>query len=442
MSDANQRPPGDINILVVDDDPDLCQLLSEILSEYAVDVLHDGHQVSAKLAGKDYQILISDLHMPSFTGLDLLEVLKPHYPDLEILLLTGGGSVETAVEAMKLGAAEFLLKPVRVAELREAIHRAEKRLEIGRENRMLRDIHSKRESLIELRESLVTLITHELRTPLTSLMFLNSELTRLQHELPKSMVPLLDIFRTSLGSLQLLAEDLRCLGEDNGSALSILVAPFDPIDLMQRTLSNLERHLTNRELTFAMENEDRFTWTGDERRVEQILSELLSNSVRATPDGGSIRIGAYRDGQELILEVVDTGVGIPRSKIPIIFEPFQTLRPLGEHHSSESAYLSSGLGIGLSMVKNLVERLNGTIGVVSDEGQGCIVEVRLPEFAQPFDGKPNAVPDEADFSLADEIEAQPEEVEVMAVDLTEEKAEEPEMESEGLESTLDELIRL
>ncbi len=381
MSDPSSHPNSAINILVVDDDPDLCQLLREILSEYEVDVLHDGHQVSAKLAGKDYQILISDLHMPSFTGLELLEVLKPHYPDLEILLLTGGGSVETAVEAMKLGAAEFLLKPVRVIELQAAIARAVKRLEIGRENRLLKDIHEKHESLVNLRESVVTLITHELRTPLTSLKFLKSEFMQKHEQLPDFMKPLLDIFGSSLNSLELLADDLNCLGEEHNKKLSLVETHFAPTQLLRETIAEVKHRLQDRNLTVDLENESEFEWTGDSRRVKQILTELINNAVRATPDGGTIRLGAYRDGTELMLEVVDSGVGIPKHQIPLVFEPFKALQPLETHHSSESAHLGGGLGIGLTIIKDIVSRMGGTIGIVSDAGQGCMVEVRIPEFA-------------------------------------------------------------
>ncbi len=220
-------------ILVVDDDPDLCTLVRDILSEHDVHALQDGSQVAAELAGRTYHIMICDLHMPGFSGLELLEALRPHYPDLEILMLTGGGSVETAVEAMKLGASEFLLKPVRVAELRAAVHRAEKRLEIGRENRLLRDLYGKQKQLDELREDLVILFNHELRTPLTSLKFLETELEARRAELPESLSAYLDIFRSSVSSLEFLAEDLRWMGENRAAPLPLSDEELDPPGILR-----------------------------------------------------------------------------------------------------------------------------------------------------------------------------------------------------------------
>ncbi len=145
--------------------------------------------------------------------------------------------------------------------------------------------------------------------------------------------------------------------------------------------------MPDRRVELNLEGVSSFTWRGDGRRLRQIATELLSNAVRATPDGGSIRMGACLDERDLIFEVVDNGVGIPKDQIPVIFQPFRTLVPISEHHSSESAHGGGGLGVGLSIVRDLVERMGGTIGVVSDVGQGCMVEIRLRENAAERESK-------------------------------------------------------
>ncbi|MCP4548159.1 MAG: hybrid sensor histidine kinase/response regulator [bacterium] len=377
MQNSEFLKQTDTRILVVDDDPELCILLRDILSNYEVDVLHDGSQVSGQLAGQQYDILISDLHMPGLSGLELLQVLKPHYPDLEILLLTGGGSVETAVEAMKLGASEFLLKPVRVGELREAVKRARERMDQGRENRLLKQLYHKQKSLEDMRERFVTLIAHELSTPLTSLRFVASEFM----EQCNQDQTLVSIFQSSLDALEVLADDMRWLSEGTDAPIPLQDQLINPPELIKSLLQEMHNKIANRELNLVYEGNESWEWTGDPRRLRQIAGELISNSIRATPNGGTIRVGVVLEERDLILEVVDNGIGIPKDKVATIFEPFQTLAAVETHHSSEDEHLGGGLGVGLGIIRDVIKRMGGNIGVVSNIGEGCNIEVRLKENA-------------------------------------------------------------
>ncbi len=124
---------------------------------------------------------------------------------------------------------------------------------------------------------------------------------------------------------------------------------------------------------------------GDEARLTQVVTNLLINSVRYTETGGAITIAAWRDGEEAILQVRDNGQGIEAERLPHIFDSFGKARPPG----------GSGLGLGLTIVHNLVELHGGTATAHSDgPGRGATFEVRLRTFAAPA-ARPEPAPPRA-----------------------------------------------
>jgi signal transduction histidine kinase len=121
--------------------------------------------------------------------------------------------------------------------------------------------------------------------------------------------------------------------------------------------------------------------TGDERRLKQALFNLVSNALKFTPTGGAVQVEARLDpAGDLILAVTDTGVGIPEADRQRVFEKFERGQPFSRE---------AGAGLGLSLVKNLIELHGGTVAIESAPGSGTTVlcrlpaNLRLPSEAQP-----------------------------------------------------------
>jgi signal transduction histidine kinase len=114
----------------------------------------------------------------------------------------------------------------------------------------------------------------------------------------------------------------------------------------------------------------------DERRLKQALFNLISNAIKFTPPGGAIRLGAERHESELLLTVADSGIGIPPSDQTRMFDKFERGTP------------RSGAGLGLSLVKSLIDLHGGTVTIDSAAGQGTTVTCRLPTGLQEFAGMP------------------------------------------------------
>jgi len=128
------------SILVVDDTPEIRENMAEILSSdgFSVDVARDGEEAIEILAQRHYDVVLTDLSMPRRSGLDVLRVLNEQGEDTVCILITGFGTIQAAVEAMRLGAFDFLTKPVKSDELRVVIDKALETRSLRRENKTLR----------------------------------------------------------------------------------------------------------------------------------------------------------------------------------------------------------------------------------------------------------------------------------------------------------------
>jgi len=114
------------DLLIVDDDPLVCQSLKEMLTleGYTADAVTDGHAALAKLRESDYQLVLSDIQMPGLNGIELLKELKGQTPDTPVIFITGHGHIDGAVEAIKLGAYDYISKPIDDTRLKLTIKRA------------------------------------------------------------------------------------------------------------------------------------------------------------------------------------------------------------------------------------------------------------------------------------------------------------------------------
>jgi CheY-like chemotaxis protein len=175
---------------------------------------------------------------------------------------------------------------------------------------------------------------------------------------------LMDVSRITRGKLALRRERVDLSAVVRGAA-----------DVCRRTYAD-RRH----DMRIAAPPEPLYVH-GDAVRLEQVVGNLLNNACKYTDPGGVIEVRATRDGNDMVLSVKDNGIGIARSMVPKVFDMFTQA-----HHSAERA--GGGLGIGLSLVKGLVELHGGSVGVRS-EGEGCGSEfvVRLPALVQPSRGE-------------------------------------------------------
>jgi two-component system phosphate regulon sensor histidine kinase PhoR len=232
--------------------------------------------------------------------------------------------------------------------------------------------------LEEVRQDFVANASHELKTPLTSIRGFAE--TLLEDDPP---VDLRDEFLTSIRNntvrLQLLVDDLLDLSRLESGGWRARKEPVEVADIAARVWEDL-REGQIRDLGFSLEGEGR-AWA-DEQGVEQILYNLLDNARRYTPDGGSVVVrigGATTSDDAIVVEVVDTGSGIPGKSLPRIFERFYRA-------DTSRAREVGGTGLGLAIVRHLVQAMGGEVSARSELGRGTTLRFTLPRVSPASDG--------------------------------------------------------
>jgi signal transduction histidine kinase len=227
--------------------------------------------------------------------------------------------------------------------------------------------------LLDDRRQLVASASHELRTPVATVRgYLESALARTDQVSPALRADL-ETMERELGRLQQLIEDLFALSQAEVGKLSLRMEPIDVGPLVGR-LVETAAPLAWRQRRVQLISEisaDVPRARADQHRLEQIVSNLLGNAIRHTPPGGLVATNVSADDGTVRLEVRDTGEGIRAEDVPHVWERF--FRGRSEHGEG-------GAGLGLALVKELTEAMDGTVEVSSTPGEGSTFTVRLPAF--------------------------------------------------------------
>ncbi len=251
----------------------------------------------------------------------------------------------------------------------QALRRARRRIEI--QNRQIRHQNEKLQHLDRAKNEFTAAIAHDLRTPLTVALSLTQDLGK------EDLSP---VARTRLDSLAMALDQMRRQSADllDLERFQLGVARLDPVELDTCTwLARFEEGLTSlartRRLTFQVVHHDRdLRACFDPVRMETVLHNLVGNALKFTPQGGHIEVHVAREpDRTLVLSVIDDGEGIPAAALPTIFDRYQQVdRGPGTY--------TVGAGIGLALVKEIVEAHSGSIRVESTPGLGSLFEIRLP----------------------------------------------------------------
>jgi len=362
-------------LFVVDDELALMQALCNTLAieGFAVEGFGDADSALQALASQRCDLLLVDLHLPRMLGPDLLRAARRLDPSVVGIVMTGEASIANAVEAMKAGALDFIVKPFRLDAILPAISRGLKVRELLLANAGLQRSLREHAATIEianreLEAANVELaafnrsVSHDLRAPLRSLGGLSKMLLdRYSGGLPDEGRLLMQAIGTSVARLQHLVDDLLRLS--SSAHLAIEPVPVDIAQLVHGVLDELRADQPQRQvdLRIGMLPAAR----GDAGLLRQLLVNLLSNAFKFTRhrEGARIEIDAQTDAHGVtVYRVRDNGAGFDGARAARLFEPFQRL-----HRADEF----EGTGVGLSIAKRIVERHGGVIWAESAPGKGA-----------------------------------------------------------------------
>lgn len=357
-------------ILIIDDEDAMRDSCSMILIKdgFRAETAENGQVGLEKARALKPALTLIDLKMPGLSGFEVLEKLKDIDPQIIPIVITGYATVESAVEAMKKGAYDFLPKPFTPDELRIIIRRALERRKLAQEAETLR----REKKLME--ENFITMVSHQLRSPLVAIQqYFEVILAGMVGRVDDAQKEMIVRAQERLGSLLQLINDWLDMARITRGQLVDKFLPLALEKLLDRQVEFLKPLAQEYKVRLELRPPERPTLVlGDEQSLEQAFSNLISNAIKYNRPEGSVIISVREEDDSIITDVTDTGIGIAREQLPLIFDQFYRV-------SRSEDQKIKGTGLGLAIAKKLVEAHNGSILVASESGRGSTFSVRLPK---------------------------------------------------------------
>lgn len=377
--------------LVVDDEESVQEVLRAILEGRGCEAFAATTAAEATLALEEdvFDLVVVDKNLPDRSGLDLLAEIKGRDPDLEVVMVTGYASLETAVQALRLGAGDFITKPFEDVEvvgekLAGALERARRARErtrlISRLNlrqaALSEELSARRKSLDEtaqrfatrerVRRAALADLAHDLRTPLTTIrgyvdLLRENPTPALRDAYFEAMVGQCD-------RLERLSDDVLVFVRAEDGVFEVDHQPVRLRTVLDAARTSLKPLYEEGGVSLEFVGDEDLEVLGDDLRLGQLVANLLDNALRYSPASGAVTVEVTPEGERRVrLAVRDQGPGIPVADRSRVFQRFQ-----GDTSNPRSQ------GLGLSICKDVVEAHGGEIGVDDHPEGGAVFVVLLP----------------------------------------------------------------
>ncbi|NWF52076.1 MAG: response regulator [Nitrospirae bacterium] len=371
----------DIRVLVVDDEEYIRLSLRELLAYlgYQVVTATNGEDALKKLEENRFDVAFVDVKMPEMNGIQLLARIKERFSNVSVIMMTGYATVENAIDAVKLGAYDFLRKPYDIEEVKVSINRLLEKKRLEEERRMaeeklqntLAELEKKTEELeaanTEL-ESFSYSVSHDLRAPLRAIIGFSKILIEdYTDKVGDEGRRLLNIIQDNTKKMENLIDDILTLSRIGRK--DIILSDVNMYKMAKAVFDEIKALYPKRNIEFQLKLMPPVK--GDEGMIHQVFFNLLSNAVKFTKtrDTAIIEIGGHDEGSRNVYYVRDNGVGFNMEYSDRLFNAFQRLH-------SENEF--EGTGIGLATVKRIIDRHKGKIWAEGKEKEGATFYFSLP----------------------------------------------------------------
>jgi two-component system, sensor histidine kinase and response regulator len=367
-----------LHLLVVDDEPGMRSSVERALRNYVTrltDVEAEvGFRISQAESGEAAldlwaedapDLVLLDYKLPGMTGLDVLGTLQERRSEALVVMMTAYASLETAVQATRIGAYDFLAKPFTPEELKAVVHKATKHCMIQRRVRKLA------EERRQIRFAFLSILAHELKSPIAAVegnLFILRD--HLSGDALQAYDHLVERSLLRLDGMKKLIFDLLDLTRIESGQRQRELVEADLGEVALRALETAQPVAVAQGIKLSWRLAGTVRLQADLGELEIILNNLLSNAIKYNRVGGSVALDVWEEGPEVRIRVADTGIGMTAEEMGKLFGEFSRIK-------NEQTRNILGSGLGLSIIKRLAHLYAGTVTVESEPGKGSTFTVVL-----------------------------------------------------------------
>ena len=332
---------------------------------FLIDHAESGEEALDKIRQKPPDILLLDHKMPGISGLEVLEQLAGMKTDMLTIMITAYASIETAVAATKQGAYDFLAKPFTPDELKSTLRKTATRLILARQARKL----AKEKQ--QVRFEFIRVLGHELKSPLNAIGgYLELMKERQQGGELASYDEMIDRSLDRIDEMRKLIHDLLDLTQIESGRKNRSLVKVDVAATARTAVETIQAEADSRQIAVRIYAADDVSMQADAREIEMLLNNVLSNAVKYNRDGGSVDVTIERCNSQIVITLADTGIGMTSEEAGRIFSEFVRIK-------NERTQHILGSGLGLSLVKKIVQLYEGVVNVESQPDVGSTFTISL-----------------------------------------------------------------
>lgn len=406
----------DRRILIVDDEEPVRKLFATYLGEtYTCETAADAQEALEIMARRQFALVLTDMQMPGLSGIELLRKIVERYPETAVIIISGVERTQRVIDAIRVGASDYLIKPCELDVLSFSIERAlERRLLLRNARRYKKDLEIRNVELAQQKAELGRLqaqmvqsekmaslgllaagVAHELNNPagfiysnvdvlrqhverLERCLFAYDELTlsnqdadhiaRIKSEIDYENI--VNDLESIMSDCHLGAERIRDVVQNLRLFSRLDESEIKPVDLnesIEATVRLLSRYYKSGRISLWRDYGELPLVNCYAAQLNQVWMNLLVNAAQAIEENGTVKIQTISNGKTVSVSVTDSGKGISPENLKKIFDPFFTTKPVGE-----------GTGLGLSISHGIVEKHGGSIAVDNIPGEGTTFTITLP----------------------------------------------------------------
>lgn len=368
-----------LKLLVVDDEPAIRSGIVRSLKNFSVgypfmeeDFTYElleastGKEALETLKSQPIDIVLLDNKLPDMEGVEILHYVKDQNYDAAVIMITAYASLDLAIKATSFGAYHFIPKPFTPLELRVAVENITKNLYL---RRMTRKMSSEGK---ESKFQFLSILSHELKSPLNAIEgYLRMMKDKQLGENLNDYMMMIDRSMERIKGMRTLILDLLDLTRIESGPQKKNFQRLDLVDILKTVIDTMQPMAIQKDITFSMDIPENLYFLCDRNDMEIIMNNLVSNAIKYNVEHGKVYIKLVQEDSKIIFEVRDTGIGMDEEEIKLLFKEFVRIK-------NEKTKNITGSGLGLSIVKKIVESYQGKIEVSSKPDEGSTFRVALP----------------------------------------------------------------